>query len=86
MTFHLFFAIPEQIVFNGEILSVIVPGTVGSFEALKGHAAILSTLTSGRVEILDKNKKRWHWEISSGYFEMSHNKATLLVDSVELTT
>lgn len=86
MTFHLFFAIPEQIVFNDDILSVIVPGTIGSFEALKGHAAILSTLTSGKVEILDKSKKKWVWNISSGYFEMSHNKATLLADSVELTT
>ncbi|MBA3237220.1 MAG: F0F1 ATP synthase subunit epsilon [Parachlamydiaceae bacterium] len=84
MTFHLFFAIPEQIVFNDEVFSVIIPGTLGSFEALKDHAPILSTLISGTVEILDKNKKSWVWKIPSGYFEMSHNKATLLVDSVDL--
>jgi F-type H+-transporting ATPase subunit epsilon len=83
MTFHLFFAIPEQIVFDGDVLSVIVPGSIGSFEALKDHAPILSTLTSGTVEILDKKKKKWLWKIPGGYFEMSHNKATLLVDAVE---
>lgn len=86
MTFQLFFAIPEQIVFNGDVLSVIVPGSVGSFEALKNHAPILSTLTLGKVEILDKNKKKFFWDISGGYFEMSHNQATLLADSVELSS
>lgn len=84
MTFHLFFAIPEQVVLNEDILSVIVPGSVGSFEVLKGHAAIISALTAGRVEILDTHKKKWFWNISGGYFEMSNNQATLLADSVEL--
>ena len=29
---------PEKVVFQGEVESVLVPGTLGSFEILKDHA------------------------------------------------
>ena len=41
---------PEKIVFQGEVESVLVPGTLGSFEILKDHAPIISSLEVGKVE------------------------------------
>ena len=41
---------PERIEFDGEVDSVLVPGTMGQFEILNDHAPIISTLEKGVVE------------------------------------
>ena len=33
---------PERVEFDGEVESVLVPGTLGSFEILQDHAPIVS--------------------------------------------
>lgn len=38
---------PDKIVFEGDATAVTVPGTSGSFQILKDHAAIISTLEDG---------------------------------------
>jgi F-type H+-transporting ATPase subunit epsilon len=43
---------PEKTLFNGDVDSVLVPGTDGSFQMLDNHAPIVSTLISGTVKIL----------------------------------
>ena len=41
---------PERIEFDGEVVSVLVPGSQGQFEILNDHAPIISTLDKGVVE------------------------------------
>lgn len=41
---------PEKIEFEGTVDSVLVPGAKGSFEILKDHAPIISSLQNGCVE------------------------------------
>ena len=43
---------PEKTLFNGDVESVLVPGSDGSFQMLNNHAPIVSTLTKGTVKIL----------------------------------
>ena len=40
---------PDKSVYSGEATSVTVPGRAGSFEILKDHAPIISTLDDGKV-------------------------------------
>ena len=85
---------PEATLFSGEVESVIVPGTSGSFQMLNNHAPIVSTLKEGTVTISGKmvlddtvqNKFKKQddnttlFEISSGTVEMRNNKLILLAD------
>ena len=41
---------PEKVVYQGDVESVLVPGTKGSFEILNDHAPIISSLSEGKVE------------------------------------
>ena len=75
---------PERTLFNGDVESVLVPGTDGSFQMLDNHAPIVSTLVKGTVKILGEinisedlsdvfssvNSKETHLSISSGGVEM----------------
>lgn len=39
----------EDILFEGKVQSVTLPGTVGAFTVLAHHASLISTLTPGKV-------------------------------------
>jgi F-type H+-transporting ATPase subunit epsilon len=74
---------PEQKVFEGDIKSVRVPGKKGSFQVLKNHAPIVSTLDNGAVMLVDMNGNESTHEISGGVIEVKANKIILLADSVK---
>jgi F-type H+-transporting ATPase subunit epsilon len=73
---------PDKKVFDGEIKSVRVPGKKGSFQVLKDHAPIVSTLDSGLVIIVDEEEKETIIEIDGGMIEVKANNIILLADSV----
>ena len=81
---------------SGNINSVIFPGSDGSFQVLKDHAPIVSTLKKGKITIegevsiennvsekiynLKKDKKIISLEIESGMMEMKKNSIKVLID------
>ena len=73
---------PDKKIFEGEIKSVRVPGKKGSFQVLKDHAPIISTLDNGSVRIVDQENNEIIYEISGGVIEVKANKIILLADSV----
>jgi F-type H+-transporting ATPase subunit epsilon len=73
---------PDKKIFEGEIKSVRVPGKKGSFQVLKDHAPIISTLDNGPVMIVDEENKEINYEISGGVIEVKANVIILLADSV----
>ena len=75
---------PEKIVFSGNVTSVIVPGTKGSFEVLVNHAPILSTLEIGEIKILTPNSEVKYCTTSGGTIEVLDNKILILADAVEM--
>ncbi|HUV01436.1 MAG TPA: ATP synthase F1 subunit epsilon [Bacteroidales bacterium] len=74
---------PEKKVFDGDIKSVRVPGRKGSFQVLKDHAPIISTLEKGWVILRDQADKEITYEISGGVIEVKMNKIILLAESVK---
>ena len=48
---------PDHKVFEGDIKSIRVPGKKGSFQVLKDHAPIISTLENGPVMMVDMTGK-----------------------------
>jgi F-type H+-transporting ATPase subunit epsilon len=73
---------PDKRYFEGEIKSVRVPGKKGSFQVLKDHAPIISTLENGFVRIVDQENNEINYEITGGVIEVKANKIILLADSV----
>jgi F-type H+-transporting ATPase subunit epsilon len=72
---------PDAKVFEGDIKSVRVPGQKGSFQVLKDHAPIVSTLDNGLVFITDQSGNETRYQISGGVIEVKMNKIILLAES-----
>lgn len=70
---------PERIEFSGEVQSVLVPGTKGSFEILTDHAPIISSLQPGVVEYATAEGKE-QLAITGGFIEVQRNEVSLCVE------
>lgn len=74
---------PDKKIYEGEIKSVRVPGKKGSFQVLKDHAPIISTLENGPVIVVDQDDKQQIFEVTGGLIEVKANRIILLADSVK---
>lgn len=72
---------PDKTVFTGEVTSVTVPGTLGSFEVLKDHAPIISTLEDGKV-VIRTGKDSQSMFIKGGVIEVINNKIIVLAEGI----
>ena len=70
---------PEKIEFEGEIESVMVPGTLGQFEILVNHAPIISSLEKGTVTYTTPTGSH-SIEIFGGFAEVQKNEVSLCVE------
>ncbi len=71
---------PDKKVFEGEVTSVTVPGTMGSFEILNNHAPIISTLEDGKLTV--RGAKSEHFFINGGVVEVNNNKVMVLAEGI----
>ncbi len=71
---------PENQIFEGEISSVIFPGSNGKFQVLKNHAPIISFLSEGNISYVTNNKNEI-LSISSGVVEVFENKICALIET-----
>ena len=71
---------PESKVYEGEVKSVLLPGTDGKFEILNNHAPIISTLIAGQIRIVNNNDQRELFNINGGVIEMQNNNIIVLAD------
>ncbi len=83
--FKLIIVTPEKIIYDGEVSSIVAPGDVGYLGILADHAPIITSLTTGKLELTDPNGTKSTMMISGGFMEVVKNTATILVDSNPIT-
>jgi len=72
---------PDKTIYDGEVKLVTVPGSKGSFQVLKNHAPIISTLEKGKVDIIDGDDRTSSIEIGGGVIEVKKNEILILAES-----
>lgn len=70
---------PEKIEYDGNVESVLVPGTLGQFEILDNHAPIISSLSKGIVEYKTADGKH-RVEIGAGFVSVKQNVVNVCVE------
>ena len=74
---------PDQNLYSGEVDLVQVPGSKGSFEILRNHAPIISTLDKGRIKIVDTRGGTTFFEVNGGVIEVKNNKIIVLAETAK---
>ncbi len=63
----------EEIVYEGEVNSVTLPGAMGGFTVLRNHASLVSTLSRGIISFTDAEDKVQTREITGGLADVDNN-------------
>ena len=78
-TFHLTIAKVGQNLFDGEAISVQLPGEEGVFTVMANHEAFVTPLVPGTAEVETAEGKRERFALEGGIAEVSSNQATVLL-------
>ncbi len=70
---------PDRLVFEGEVESVTLPGTMGRFTVLNNHAPIISSLEKGIIAYKDTNGIT-EVAVESGFAEVRDNTLSICVE------
>ncbi len=74
---------PDQKLYSGEVDLIQVPGSKGSFEILRNHAPIISTLEQGKIKIVDIKGGTTFFEVDGGVIEVKNNKIIVLAETAK---
>ncbi|MBF0122531.1 MAG: F0F1 ATP synthase subunit epsilon [Candidatus Omnitrophica bacterium] len=75
---------PERVLFEGEITYLSVPGGAGFMGILVDHAPLISSLKAGPFEVRPVSEKTLRFSTTrKGFFEISANQATILLDAAD---
>jgi len=70
---------PERMLYTGEAEKVFVPGAMGRFEILTGHAPIVSILSAGTVRCEGGNEP-FEVAVNGGFVEVVRDEVSLCVE------
>ncbi|QOP40997.1 ATP synthase F1 subunit epsilon [Sulfurimonas marina] len=71
---------PNGEIFNGEAVSVVLPGVEGEFGVLAGHAALTTLLEAGVVDVEKEDKSVESIVINWGVAHVNEEKVVVLVE------
>jgi F-type H+-transporting ATPase subunit epsilon len=70
---------PEKRVMEGDVESVLVPGSGGGFEILSGHAPLVGAISAGVLKVR-KDGVLSLYAVGGGIVEVNKGAATIMVD------
>ena len=81
-TLHVEVVTAERSLYSGEADMVEAQGTLGQMGILPRHAALLTTLSPGPLEVRLNGAEETFF-VSGGFLEVSDNRVTVLADTAE---
>lgn len=69
----------EQVLFQGEVTQVTLPGELGSFTVLNNHASLISVLVPGKIEYKDVDGVEFAKEVRGGIADVDNNVVSVCI-------
>lgn len=80
MSMKLEIVTPLGSIYEGDIKQVTLPGKEGEFGVLEGHAALVSLLDAGVIDVSTSKNKSILVAINGGYVKVGEDKTLCIVD------
>lgn len=69
----------EDILFEGKVAMVTLPGEEGEFTVLRNHASLISTLVPGKVRYVVENSPEEEVEVNGGVVDVDNNVVSVCI-------
>jgi F-type H+-transporting ATPase subunit epsilon len=79
-TFKLEILTPNGVIFDGQAISVVLPGEEGEFGVLAGHASLTTLLEAGVIDVEKDDKSVEAIVINWGVVQVDEGKVIILVE------
>ena len=70
---------PVKVLFEGEVERVTLPGTLGSFAILPGHAPIISSLEKGKITYVSAGEEQVIEVQTGGFVEKNGEQISVCI-------
>lgn len=71
---------PEKKILSRKVYEVTLPGVVGSFQVLKNHAPLITSLEKGEIRFMLDDSSVHAVPIEGGFVEVIDNKVIAIVE------
>lgn len=71
---------PEKLIYEGMVVLVQLPGSMGSFQVLHNHAPLIARIDKGKLKIIDDMRNKFFLDINSGIVEVKDNDIIVLTE------
>jgi F-type H+-transporting ATPase subunit epsilon len=82
MSYKLEVITPQGVAYSGEVQHTFLPAEDGFVGVLQNHAPYVTSSPGGRLEIREASGTEKKFHVGVGFFEVAHNKATFLTQSL----
>ena len=73
----------EQVIYEGQADSVVVPAAGGQMGILRNHAPLMAALGVGVLKIHDGADKEDYFAVSGGFVQVKDNRVIILADRAQ---
>ncbi len=86
-SFKVMIVTPDNVAFEGEAVSAIVPGMAGYLGVWANHAPLVGGVVPGVVHVkVDEAGSEKYFAVGSGFVEISDNVVNVMTDTCELAS
>lgn len=79
-TFQLELVSPEKLLLSRAVEMVVIPAAEGEMGVLPGHAAMIVTLRSGTIRVIEGGRDAERLFVVGGFAEVTPERVTILAD------
>ena len=82
-SFKLKVVTPDEVFFEGDVVSVVAPGALGYLGILKNHAPFVTTVSEGNLTFRSDEGKTSTFKVEGGFLEVLGNRVLVLTDKIK---
>lgn len=71
---------PNGVIYDNQVVSVTLPGILGTFTVWEHHAPLITTLTKGKITYKPTTKQVFALGIDGGFAEISNNTVKVCIE------
>jgi F-type H+-transporting ATPase subunit epsilon len=78
-TLHLEIVTPEKLIFEGDVDSIVIPGSEGELGVLPQHIPLMTQIKPGEV-VISKDGKKDYLAVGEGFATVTQERVNILTD------